>query len=126
MKAIRAAVPEVPDKWAVVEELGVLLKNSSRSQSSSVLDLLPLSPSGGDEGVFIKGAQRRSGGSDANVRRRVARGERRQADDAIFIGKGFQPSEPRAGQSRKLLPVWRGSGSRPGGQRLREVAVQIL
>ncbi len=72
------------------KSLACCSKNSSRSQSSSVLDLLPLSAGGGDEGAFVEGAE----GGGEELAQAGGGGllavERREADDAVFVGEGFQ------------------------------------
>ena len=118
VEAIGAAVPEVPDKGAVVEELGVLLEELVAQPVFEGFGFAALEPGGGDEGAFVEGAEGRSeeltqagGGGLLAV-------ERREADDAVFVGEGFQPvgaeggaiGEAAAGLARPAVAEQAGHG----------------
>ena len=60
VEAIGAAIPEVPDKRAVVEELGMLLEIFVAQPVFEGFGFAALEPSGSDEGAFVEGAEGRS------------------------------------------------------------------
>ena len=57
VEAIRAAVPEVPDEGAVVEELGVLLEELIAQPFFECFGFAALESGGGDKGVFVEAAE---------------------------------------------------------------------
>ena len=57
VEAIGAAVPEVPNKRAVVEELGMLLKKLVAQPIFKGFGFAALEPGGCNEGAFVEGAK---------------------------------------------------------------------
>jgi len=97
VETIGATVPEMPDKGAVVEELGVLLKKLVAQPVFEGFGFAPLESRGGDEGAFVKGAE--SSGEELPQTRGggLLAAERRQADDAVFVGERFQSVRAEGG-----------------------------
>ena len=118
VEAIGAAVPEVPDKGAVVEELGVLLEELVAQPVFESFGFAALEPGGGDEGAFVEGAE----GGGEELAQAGSGGllavERWEADDAVFVGEGFQPigaeggaiGEAAAGLARPAVAEQAGDG----------------
>lgn len=105
VEAIGTAVPQVPDKRAVMEEFGVLLEKLVAKPVFEGFRFTAFEPGGGDEGTFVEGAE--SGGekpAKAGCSRLIGGRQTMPSSSA----KDSSPSGPRAGQSGKLLPVWRG------------------
>ena len=90
VEAIGAAIPEVPEEGAVVEELGVLLEAFVAQPVFEGCGFAAFEPGGGDQGAFVEGAEgggeelAQAGGSG------LLAVERREADDTVFVGEGFQ------------------------------------
>ena len=118
MEAIGAAVPEVPDEGAVVEELGVLLEELVAQPVFEGLGFAAFEPGGGDERAFVEGAE----GGGEELAQAGGGGllavERRKADDAVFVGEGFQAvgaeggaiGEAAAGLARPAVAEQAGDG----------------
>ena len=57
VEAVRAAIPEMPDKRAVVEKFGVLLKELIAQPVFESLGFAAFESGGGDQRAFIEGAK---------------------------------------------------------------------
>jgi hypothetical protein len=91
VEAIGPAIPDVPDKRPIVEEFGVLLEKLVSQPAFQGFGFTALEHGSSDNGTFIEGAK---GGGMKHAQsddRRLLAAERRQTDDAVFIGEGFQP-----------------------------------
>ena len=118
VEAIRAAVPEVPEEGAVVEEPGVLLEAFVAQPVFEGFGFAALEPGGGDQGAFVEGAE----GDGEELAQAGGGGlfavERREADDAVFVGEGFQAvgaksgaiGEAAAGLARPAVAEQAGNG----------------
>ena len=109
MKSISPSIPEVPDKRAVVKELGVLLEEFIAQPVFEGFGFAALETGAGNERPFVEGAER----SGEELAQAGSGGllavDRRKTNDAVFSRRtSLIHPDPRAGQSGKLLPVWRG------------------
>src|SRR5688572_17264081 len=102
MEAIGAAIPEMPDKRTVVEDLRMLLKELVPQPIFECFGFAAPESSGSDHSPFIEGAQRSGEKLPKSSGSRLLTVERRKADNAVLIRKHFQTVWSQRGAIRKV------------------------